>query len=36
MNAFDRSLLPEIFPAAWSREWGQDRFGLFMVLELQA
>ncbi len=35
MNAFDRSLLPVIFPAAWARAWGQDQFGLFMILELQ-
>ena len=27
--------LPEIFPSPWAREWGQDKFGLFMVLELQ-
>ena len=35
MNAFNSSLLPDIFPAAWARAWGQDKFGLFMVLELQ-
>ena len=24
-----------MFPVVWAREWGQDKFGLFMVLELQ-
>jgi sulfatase modifying factor 1 len=35
MNDFKRVLLPSVFPATWACEWGEDRFGLFMVLEVQ-
>ena len=35
MSTYNRSFLPDMFPVVWAREWGQDKFGLFMVLELQ-
>jgi len=35
MNDFNRAFLPTVFPATWASEWGEDRFGLFMVLEVQ-
>ncbi len=27
--------LPNVFPATWARQWGQDKYGLFMVLEFK-
>jgi len=36
MNALNDLLLPPIFPDAWASEWGKDRFGLFMDLEIQS
>lgn len=27
-------LLPTVFPAAWACEWGQDRAGLFMDVNI--
>jgi formylglycine-generating enzyme required for sulfatase activity len=34
MNDFTATF-PPIFPAPWACEWGEDRFGLFMVLNYQ-
>ena len=31
----DSTLLPPAFPAPWTSEWGQDRFGLYMDLDYQ-
>lgn len=28
-------LLPDLFPAPWANEWGQDRFGLYMKFDCQ-
>jgi sulfatase modifying factor 1 len=30
------SLFPDSFPTVWASEWGEDKFGLWMTLELQA
>ncbi len=29
----DNALLPQYFPAPWASEWGQDQFGLYLVLD---
>ena len=34
MKGFNHKL-PDAFPSPWAREWGQDQFGLFMILEFQ-
>ena len=34
MNAANPSFFPPAFPATWASEWGEDRFGLFMVLDV--
>jgi len=32
MNDYNAALFLPVFPAAWASEWGEDRYGLFMVL----